>query len=438
MSVMEKLLQDFKFKPLQEGDIITGTVIQATRNLAWVDIEERGMGVIIGKELGGEKLKPGDEVTASIVELESAEGYMVLSLRRASRNQVWQSFEDAKEQGKAVSLKVVEANQGGLILEQKGVRGFMPTSQLAKGHYPQVGGNRKEIALKLQELVGQTLDVKVIDCNAKTNKLIFSEKDSSSEPKIDVSKKFKVGQKIKGKVTGVVDFGAFVEIGGMDGLVHISEISWDKVLKIEDYLKVGDEVEVLVIDVNTDKVFLSIKRLKEDPWQEKIKKYKEGQLITGEVTRITPFGAFVKLEANIEGLAHISELSREHIKTPYEVLAVGDVRAFKIASVDAKSRKISLNLKDVGPTSPATKSGLRGVNKQVDGKIGPSTSLRTGSKADIQEGPTSPRLRGVNGEVESDKAALKKEKKAEKKSAVKKETKAKTAKKTIKKQAEQA
>lgn len=349
MSLMAKLLEETEdIKNIVPGDFITGTVVEASRSVAWIAVDGRGLGLVIGKELGGEKLKPGEKVTASVVDVEDENGYMILSLRRGMRQNIWLTLETVKSENATLTVRPGDANQGGLIIEYKGIKGFLPVSQLSQAHYPNVGGNKSEILQKLKELIRKDLVVKILDADPKSNKLIFTEKGVG--PEEDNSKraaKFKVGDKVEGKVTGIVDFGAFVEIGGMDGLVHISEISWSKVNDISAYLKVGDAVKVLVIDVQGSKVFLSIKRLLNDPWQEKISAFKEGQIVTGTISRVTPFGAFVSLENDIEGLVHISEISKEHVAKPEDALSVGDKKAFKIVSIDKQGRKINLSLKQV-------------------------------------------------------------------------------------------
>lgn len=347
MSLMAKLLEGAEeLKNLTEGDFVTGTVVEASRLVAWIDVENRGLGYVYGKELGGEKLKRGETVTASVIEVEDEKGYMVLSLRRGMRQNVWRNLEELKISGDIITVRPTDANQGGLIIEQKGIKGFLPVSQLSAKNYPSVGGNKGEILSKLKELVYKDIAVKVLDADPKANKLIFTEKGINPEQDTKkVSAKFKIGDELEGKVTGIVDFGAFVDIGGMDGLVHISEISWQKVNNIADFLKIGDKVKVIVIDVQSGKVFLSIKRLEKDPWQEKASAFKEGDISTGTITRVTPFGAFVSLENDIEGLVHVSEISKEHVSKPEDVLAVGDKKAFKIVSIDKKGRKINLSLK---------------------------------------------------------------------------------------------
>lgn len=350
--IMEKLLAKHgdKVKLLAVGDVVEGKVIFCSKNVVKLDLDPLGVGIVFGRELGEDfskdKYPLGTKVLASVLELEDEEGQIILSFRKAGKERIWQEIASKCESGETLTVKPIEANKGGLIISLSGVRGFLPLSQLSAKNYPLVsGGDKDEIYSRLLELVGKPINVKILDFDQKENKLIFSEKATASEEKKSVIDGFKIGQKIKGKITGIVDFGAFVDIGGLEGLIHISEISWDKVTDISKFLKVGQEVEVIVIGKENDRVSLSLKRLTTDPWGEEIKKYKVGDLAKGEVSRITPFGAFIKLNDKIEGLVHISELSEKHLKTPEEVLKVGEKLNFRIISIEPDSRKISLSLK---------------------------------------------------------------------------------------------
>ncbi len=361
---MDKLLAKYqdKVKPLAVGDIVGGRVIYCSRNAVKLDLDPWGVGIVFGRELGEDFSKDqypiGSQAQAQVLELENEEGQIILSFRKVGKERVWQKLAEKCEAGEVLEVKPTEANRGGLIISIEGVKGFLPVSQLSSEHYPRVaGGDKDKIYEKLLELVGQNLKVKILDVDQKTNKLIFSEKATTSEDKSQSLEKFKIGQKVKGRVTGIVGFGAFVDIGGVEGLVHISEISWDKVTDISKFLKVGDEIEVMVIGKENDKISLSLKQLTSDSWEKEVRKYNVGDLVGGEITRITPFGAFVKLDEKIEGLVHISEISDKHLKSPEEVLKVGQKHKFRVIAIEPESRKISLSLKSASePESPPSKN----------------------------------------------------------------------------------
>lgn len=346
---MEDLLAEFdeKAKPLSENDIIEGTVVSVTKAGIWLDLGVFGTGLAVGAEAADAGYKdslPGDKITASVIVPEMDEGYALLSLKKASREKIWESLLELKSKGELVQVKPFDANKGGLLIEFEGVKGFLPVSQLSTEHYPRVA-DKDEILNRLSSLTGQTLNVVVLDVDKKEGKLIFSEKEAKKDEISGVISGLEVGQKVKGRVTGVVDFGIFMNIDGIEGLVHISEISWDRVDDPAKHAKVGDEIEVAIIGKEQDKVSLSLKRLTEDPWAKEVSHIKVGDEIEGEVTRITPFGAFVRVSKSVEALVHISELSEEHIANPSEVVEVGKEYKFRVISVDIDNHKLALSLK---------------------------------------------------------------------------------------------
>lgn len=337
--------------PFRGGEVTEVVVSSVTKGCIWVDVAGVAVGIIPEREFsyGTQDLKPGDKVPAYVLALEDKEGHVVLSLRRADRERLWITLKDKFENGEVVQGKVVEANKGGLMVEVGGVIGFLPISQLSSNHYPrQAGSSRDELAGKLGELINETLSVKIINFDKITNKLIFSEKaagDAAAEEKLS---KIEIGKQVKGRITGIVDFGLFVNIGeGVEGLVHISEVSWKRVSDLRTLYSVGDEVDVLVTGISDGKVSLSAKRLTTDPWIEAAANFKVGDIVSGTVTQVKPFGVFVKLNEVVDGLVHISELAEERVEDPAAILSIGQTKDFKVISVDTQAHRISLSLKAV-------------------------------------------------------------------------------------------
>lgn len=361
---MESLLkeQGGHVVPFVPGSVIEGTVISSSSSRIWVDINGVAVGVIPERELSvlSSELKPGDPIVASVLVLEDKKGNIVLSLRRADRERITGELTGRVKDGQPMQVKVSDANKGGLLIELGDFTGFMPVSQLASEHYPRVeGGNPDEIYAKLKELVGQTLTVKVLTFDQAQGKLIFSEKaagDAAQEARL---KHIKEGDILEGTITGIVDFGIFVKLGSeedsLEGLVHISEIAWGRVSDIASLYKAGDRVKVLVVSTADNRVSLSIKRLLPDPWQEAASKYKVNDLVKGQVTRVTPFGVFVRLDSEIDGLVHISEISNERITDPGTILHMGETFEFKIISIEPNQHRLGLSFKRVNePAVPET------------------------------------------------------------------------------------
>lgn len=346
--LMEKVAEiDFP-KP---GSTVEGTVSSILKSKILVDLGGASTGVITGKEahdsVGTMKsLQDGDTVSAYVLEEENDDGLVVLSLRRASQEKTWSKFQDAYETEEIITVSPNEANKGGLLLNIDGIKGFIPVSQLAPLHYPRVdGADSAKILLRLQKLIGVDLNVKVINLDETGGKLILSERAAQKDVRKKSLDGLEVGQKVKGKISGIVKFGIFVAFEGLEGLVHISEIAWGHVKDPSDYGKLGDEVEVLVIGKDDDKISLSMKRLVPDPWIEASKNYKVGTVVECEVNRITPFGAFVKLDDEINGLIHISEVVDEEGVDVGEILKVGEKVKAKIITIDADEHRVGLSIK---------------------------------------------------------------------------------------------
>jgi small subunit ribosomal protein S1 len=349
---MEQLLADYQVPAMASGDVVEGAVIAADKHEIWLDLGPRGTGLVVGREIeqAGD-IKPGDTISAGVIETESDEGYALLSLKKVAKEKGWEALQQRLDAGEVFSISAFDANKGGLLVEVDGIRGFLPVSQLSAENYPRVSGaDKDEILHRLTSLVGKPLNVRVLDLNRRESKLIVSEKAARREDTETKVAQMKVGQVVKGLVTGVVDFGIFVNVDGIEGLVHISEIAWDRVDSPGKYVKVGQEVEAKIIAIDRDKLSLSMKQLQADPWQGEVKDMKVGDEVEGTITRITPFGAFVQVTPVVEALVHISELSTEHVDDPTKLVKLGDKKRFRIITIEPEAHKLSLSLKPVKKT----------------------------------------------------------------------------------------
>jgi small subunit ribosomal protein S1 len=249
--------------------------------------------------------------------------------------------------GDIVEVQPYDANRGGLLVELEGIRGFLPVSQLAAGHYPRVSGaDKDEILQKLNALTTEVMRVRILDVSRKDNKLIFSEKEAVKGDMAARFSELKVGDTVEGVVTGVIDFGAFVNVDGIEGLIHISEISWERVDNPRNYVKVGENVKAKIIAIDKDRLSLSLKQMSEDPWLSEVKKFKVGDVVEGKITRITPFGAFVQLSSAVEALVHVSEMSDDEGVDPEKLFQLNEKKQFKVLDIDTENRKIALSLKN--------------------------------------------------------------------------------------------
>lgn len=347
---MQKLFKEKSpyFKMPQAGEIIEGTVMTATKNEIEVDIEGIGTGIIRGPELylpPENKVKVGDKILTTILEVENEDGKFELSSKRAYREAAWKDINKIIQENKTIEVKITQANKGGLLTLIKGIPAFLPVSQLHYKHYPRVeGADRNKILAKLNQLINQTLKVKIIDSNQEEDRLIISEKQATSEEQEEIIKKLKVGDVVEGEITGVVDFGAFMRFNGLEGLIHISELAWKRIENPEDIVKVGDKVKAKIISIDSARISLSLKALQKDPWEKKAKKYKVGQIVSGEVTKLSPFGAFVQLDQDIHGLAHISEIVSNGGRLE-DILKMGQTRKFKILSIEPEEHRLGLSVK---------------------------------------------------------------------------------------------
>lgn len=345
---MDELLTSTETKPLKAGDVTEGVVTSVKKHEVWVDLGAQGIGVVMRREIGhSQKLEVGQKATVSVVDPEMEEGYALLSMKRAAKDRGWDELQRIFNDQEIIDISPYDANRGGLLVELEGIRGFLPVSQLAPGHYPRVSGaDKDEILQKLHALVDKILRVRVLDVSRKDNKLIFSEKEAIKDDMQERFAKLKIGDSVEGIVTGVIDFGAFVNVDGIEGLVHISEISWERVEDPRQYVKVGEKLEAKIIAIDKDRLSLSVKQMTEDPWLKEVKAFKKGEVVSGKVTRITPFGAFVQLSASVEALVHVSEMSDDDGVDPEKIFQLNEEKQFKVLDIDTEARKIALSLKD--------------------------------------------------------------------------------------------
>lgn len=349
---MDELLASADIRQLKAGDVVEGTITSVRKHEVWVDLGANGVGVVLRREIGhSQKVEEGQAVTVSVVDPELDEGYALLSMKRAAKDRGWDELQRLFESQEIVEVTAYDANRGGLLIEMEGIRGFLPVSQLAADHYPRVSGaDKDEILQKLNALVNVPLKVRILDASRKENKLIFSEKEAVKDDMQSRLTELKVGDVVKGIVTGVIDFGAFVNVQGIEGLIHISEISWERVEDPRDYVKTGQEIEAKIIAIDKDRLSLSLKQMSADPWLDEVKAFKKGDTVEGKITRITPFGAFVQLSPSVEALVHVSEISNgdkdDETADPTEIFKLNEKKQFKILDIDTDNRKIALSLKD--------------------------------------------------------------------------------------------
>ena len=361
-TTMEELLaeQDSDIKSFKHGDVVEGTIVRIDKDEILVDIGAKSEGVVSNRELYGRhaesqpQLNIGDVVLVYVLQPESPEGHVVLSLRRAGLERKWRSMQELFEAGTIIDAPVIDHNKGGLIVDC-GIRGFVPISQIVD--FPRRPQNEQprdaaqEIAEKLQPYIGRKLRLKILEVNRKANRLILSEKvalyEERREKRDELFSSLQVGQKVTGSVRSIAPFGIFIDLGGIDGLVHKSELSWNKVNNPEAGYKVGDEVEAEVIDINHERgrISLSIRRLQPDPWESTVADFKVGDVIDGTVTKLVNFGAFVRVREGLEGLIHISELSHQRVAHPGDVVHEGQVLKLKIISLDSERHRLGLSLK---------------------------------------------------------------------------------------------
>ena len=334
-----------------EGDLVTGTVVKIERDEVLLDIGYKSEGVIPSRELSIRKdvnpadvVAMNDEIEALVLQKEDKEGRLVLSKKRAEYERAWNAVEEKFNSGETVEGEVIEVVKGGLILDI-GLRGFLPASLVDLRRVKD-----------LNAYMGTRIEARVIEMDRNRNNVVLSRRvvleEARKAERQEILSKLKVGMRLKGTVSSIVDFGAFVDLGGIDGLVHISELSWNHVNHPSEVVKVGQEVEVQVLDVdlNRERISLGLKQTTEDPWRSLVKKYPVDAIVEGTVTKLVPFGAFVDLGDGIEGLVHISEMAKQHVDAPAQVCKVGDKVQVKVMEIDLDRRRISLSMKAAAET----------------------------------------------------------------------------------------
>ncbi|HEX2506533.1 MAG TPA: 30S ribosomal protein S1 [Gaiellaceae bacterium] len=356
---------DATFPTIEEGKVVRGTVVRVDKDEVLVDIGYKSEGVIPVSELSirrsvdpSSEVALGDEIDALVLTKEDAEGRLILSKKRARFEMAWKRIEEAAESGEPVEGTVIEVVKGGLILDL-GVRGFLPASL--------VDIRRVQ---DLDDYLGKQLRCKVIELNRSRNNVVLSRRavleEERKEMRQAILDRLSPGDVVQGTISNIVDFGAFVDLDGIDGLIHISELSWSHVNHPSELLDIGQEVSVKVLDIDRERqrISLGLKQTQTDPWQQVVDTYGEGDVIEGRVTKVVTFGAFVEILPGVEGLVHISELAQHHVESPREVVSQGDVVKAKIIEMDAERRRLSLSLKrveegeDVRPGLSATSLGL--------------------------------------------------------------------------------
>ncbi len=342
---------------LAQGQVVRGTIVRVSPQAIVVDVGAKCEGVISGRELEqvDQEMNPGDEVMVYVVNPEDHCGEIVLSLARAKAAADWQQARSLMEKNETVELEVIAANRGGLIVRFRGLRGFVPASQLARcRRVPRI--SEPSCQDILQRLVGETIRVQVIEADVERNRLILSERAAEARSEMDRKAELlatlRAGDVRRGYVSNLTDFGAFVDLGGMDGLVHLSEMSWKRIAHPSDVLRVGQEVEVMVLNVDQERqrVALSIKRLEPDPWEMVGERYQIGQLVECCITRLTKWGAFACVigDEAIEGLVHVSELTELPVGHPSDVVQPGQVLTLRVVRVEPESHRLALSLRQVG------------------------------------------------------------------------------------------
>jgi len=324
-----------EIKMLASGDVVEGKILSKGRNEVYIDM-------------------PG-YVYASVVDVENRDGNVELSFRQAGHERIWSALAELVDKGASVETKILEANKGGLMVSINNVTGFLPVSQLAPEHYPRVEeGDKGKILSALQQYVGTTMNVRVITADPDEEKLIVSERAAIEDRLREKFGLLEVGSEVEGTVTGIVDFGVFVKFGEeLEGLVHISELAWQRIDNPRNHFKVGDKVKAKIISLDKARISLSVKRLQPDPWQDAIKKYAVGQIVSGTVTKLMPFGAFVELDDQIHGLAHVGEFSPQDAEAK-EKLEEGKKYEFKIITIEPEEHRLGLSRKALSQPEAAT------------------------------------------------------------------------------------
>jgi small subunit ribosomal protein S1 len=413
-SIMEDLLKESPpVLRVQPGEMVEGIVVFRGKNKLLMDLQGVATGIVSGRELRDsfntfKSLKIGDRVTTLMLEDENDEGMLVLSLRMASQQKAWDRFHQFVESEEIMEFIAQEANKGGLIANIDGIRAFLPVSQLAPMNYPRVNNaDTVEIISRLQKFIGHNFSVKIITMNEEAGKIVVSEREAMSEERSKALEGLRSGDEKDGIVTGIVKFGLFVAFDGLEGLVHISEIAWGHVKNPSEYAEVGDRVRVKVIGVDGEKLSLSIKQLTKDPWEEIAERYPVGKRVQGTITRFADYGAFLKLERDINGLVHLTELAHHKVNDPAEVMTIGQKVDAQVINIDIDERRIGLSIKALQPIDKETLERIKKEREEEE-------KMKEAKEA-----------KDVNEEKEKEKGKASKAGKKEEKKEVKKEEKPK-------------
>jgi small subunit ribosomal protein S1 len=360
---MTKLFEEeiAKMPSLRRGEAIEGKVLLIDEEGVLVNIGAKSEGMIPHREIrtlgddNVEALKAGDPIITVMIR-QDENGQYVLSYDRAQAERGWRELEKEMEAGNSVTAKVTGFNRGGLLVDALGVGGFVPLSQLSQEHRSKMQqGGEEEIAAVLETMIGEDLTLKIIEVNRRRQRAILSERGNNQEERdekrLEIMSELVEGSIMKGKITGVREFGAFVDLGGVDGLIHISELSWQPVVTPTDIVQPGQELEVYIlkVDLEAQRISLSLRRSQPDPWQIEIAEFAEGQIVEAAITRLTPFGAFAKIGPNIEGLIHVSELSENHVRHPKEIVKEDEKYTVKILRIEPERRRLGLSIRQVDP-----------------------------------------------------------------------------------------
>jgi small subunit ribosomal protein S1 len=384
---MGELLQaaSQEYRSLRRGDVVDGVVVSVSRDEVLVDIGAKSEAIIPANELrsaqgaGLGNLQVGDPIVAVVLQPEDQEGHAILSLVKAQAERSWRELERRFAAGEAIEGEVVEHNKGGLVVAVKGARGFVPLSQVAE--IRRSGMTEEQVEQKLASLKGKRVWVKIIEMNRRRNRLILSERaavqERRAQQKERLLQELQPGEVRHGVVSSLTDFGAFVDLGGADGLIHLSELSWSQVSHPSQVLKVGDEVDVYVVSVDREnkKIALSLKRLQSEPWSRVTETHHVGQIVTGRITKLTQFGAFAEIDGGLEGLIHVSELSDERVTHPRQVVKEGDVVKLRIIRIDPARRRLGLSLRQA-----------EGYEETEAPRVGVGTGNRSGMTEALETG----------------------------------------------------
>ena len=353
--LMEQYLSDPSkgYKTLKYGDVIDGVIMRLDRDEILVDIGSKSEGIVPTREFSSlpaeekDALAIGDNVLVFVVQPENQEGHAVVSIDRARQEKSWRKLQEIYEANDVIEAEVTNYNKGGLLVNLDGVRGFVPASQVTEIR----GGDDAAKQAEMARLIGSSLPLKVIEINRHRNRLILSERQAVQERRDEMKERLigelKEGETRQGRVSSICDFGAFVDIGGADGLVHLSELSWSRVRHPSEILKVGQDVDVYVLGINAQekKIALSIKRTQAEPWSRVAAKYEVGQLVRGTVTQLANFGAFARIEDGIEGLIHVSEIADDRVTHPKQAVKEGQELLLRIIRIDPQRRRMGLSLR---------------------------------------------------------------------------------------------